>query len=107
MTHLFEMSVTDRDDAVYTKDDLLVGADGVRPTTRSPQGKLIDLEELDDRRRMDAGHRPLGPRSAYEGVVSWTPSARSWEFGPRSRASRLPPRSPTGMSPKRTGPSSG
>jgi len=73
MTHLFEMSVTDRDDAVYTKDDLLVGADGV-PNHPQPASKLIDLDEL---MIADGWMRATSPsgRAAYEGVVAWTPSA--------------------------------
>jgi NADH-quinone oxidoreductase subunit I len=73
MTHLFEMSVTERDDAVYTKDDLLVGADGV-PNHPQPAGKLIDLDELGIADGWMRATAPSG-RAAYEGVVSWTPSA--------------------------------
>jgi NADH-quinone oxidoreductase subunit I len=73
LTHLFEMSVTERDDAVYTKDDLLVGADGV-PNHPQPAGKLIDLDELGIADGWMRATAPSG-RAAYEGVVSWTPSA--------------------------------
>jgi NADH-quinone oxidoreductase chain I len=45
MTHLFEMSVTDRDDAIYTKDELTVD----RPRRTAAGG------------RMDASHVTIGP----------------------------------------------
>src|SRR3990170_1438395 len=45
MTNLFEMSVTDRDDAIYTKQELLVAPDGT-PRHPEPAGPLVDLEEL-------------------------------------------------------------
>ena len=75
MTHLFEMSVTDRDDAIYTKDELLVNADGSVPHPQ-PDGPLIDLAEL---KLGDGWMRATSPggRAAYEGVVAWTPSART------------------------------
>jgi len=75
MTHLFEMSVTDREDAIYTKDELLVEPDG---TPNHPQGpsKLFDFDEL---RIGDGWMRATSPsgQAAYEGVVAWTPSART------------------------------
>jgi NADH-quinone oxidoreductase subunit I len=73
MTHLFEMSVTERDDAIYTKDELLIGADGT-PNHPQPEGPLIDLEEL---RIGDGWMRATAPsgRAAYEGIVAWSPSA--------------------------------
>jgi len=74
MTHLFEMSVTDRNDGIYTKDDLLVEPDGT-PNHPQPASDLIDLDELRlgdgwMRATSSAGH------AEYEGVVAWTPSAR-------------------------------
>jgi NADH-quinone oxidoreductase subunit I len=80
MTHLFEMSVTDRDDAIYTKDELLVAADGTVPHPQ-PDGPLIDLAEL---RIGDGWMRATAPsgRAAYEGVTSWTPSARIGDLAP-------------------------
>jgi NADH-quinone oxidoreductase subunit I len=75
MTHLFEMSVTDRADAIYTKDELLVEPDGT-PNHAQPDGPLIDLNEL---RLGDGWMRATSPsgRAEYEGVVAWTPSART------------------------------
>ena len=73
MTQLFEMSVTDRSDAIYTKDELLVEPDGT-PNHPQPAGPLIDLAEL---KIGDGWMRATAPsgRAAYEGVVSWTGSA--------------------------------
>jgi len=78
MTHLFEMSVTDRADAIYTKDDLLVERDGT-PNHPQPDGPLIDLNEL---RLGDGWMRATSPsgRAEYEGVVAWTPSARTGDM---------------------------
>ncbi|HSF87448.1 MAG TPA: NADH-quinone oxidoreductase subunit NuoI [Acidimicrobiia bacterium] len=73
MTHLFEMSVEDREDAIYTRDELLVQPDGT-PNHPQPAGPLIDLAEL---KIADGWMRATAPsgRAAYEGIPSWTPSA--------------------------------
>ncbi len=73
MTSLFEMSVEDRQDAIYTKDELLVGVDGT-PNHPQPEGPLIDLAEL---KLADGWMRATSPsgRAAYEGTPAWTPSA--------------------------------
>ena len=73
MTHLFELSVTDRDDAMFTKADLLVERDGT-PNHNAPAGPLIDLEEL---RVSDGWMRATSSagRAEYEGVVQWSESA--------------------------------
>jgi NADH-quinone oxidoreductase subunit I len=73
MTHLFEMSVTDRQDAIYTKEELLVRRDGT-PNHPQPEGPLIDLREL---RLGDGWLRATASsgRAAYEGEIAWTPSA--------------------------------
>jgi NADH-quinone oxidoreductase subunit I len=75
MTHLFEMSVTDRDDAIYTKDELLVEPDGT-PTHPQAASNLIDLDELVAGDGWMRATSPAG-RAAYEGIVAWTPSART------------------------------
>lgn len=75
MTHLFEMSVTDRDDAIFTKDELLVEPDGT-PRHPQPASNLIDLGELVAGDGWMRATSPAG-RAAYEGVVAWTPSART------------------------------
>ena len=73
MTHLFEMSVTDRESALYTKDELLVEPDGT-PNHGQTDGPLIDIDEL---KVADGWMRATAPsgRAAYEGVPGWTPSA--------------------------------
>ena len=73
MTQLFEFSVTDRDDAIYTKNELLVEPDGT-PNHPQADNPLIDLAEL---RLADGWMRATAPggRAAYEGVEAWTPSA--------------------------------
>jgi NADH-quinone oxidoreductase subunit I len=73
MTHLFEFSVDNRDDAIYGKGELLVGADGT-PNHPQPEGPLINLEEL---KIADGWMRATSPsgRAAYEGIPGWTPSA--------------------------------
>jgi NADH-quinone oxidoreductase subunit I len=75
MTHLFEMSVTERGDAIYTKDELLVEPDGT-PRHPQPASKLIDLDELVAGDGWMRATSPSG-RAEYEGVVAWTPSART------------------------------
>jgi NADH-quinone oxidoreductase subunit I len=73
MTHLFEMSVSNRADAIYTRDELLMDPDGTVPHPQ-PASKLIDLEEL---KIADGWLRATAPagRAAYEGVAGWTPTA--------------------------------
>ena len=73
MTHLFKLSVTDRDDAMFTKTDLLVERDGT-PNHNAPAGPLIDLDEL---RLADGWMRATSSagRAEYEGVVQWSESA--------------------------------
>lgn len=75
MTHLFEFSVTDRQDAIYTKDELLVEPDGT-PNHPQPDTPLVDLGEL---RAGDGWMRATSPsgRREYEGVIAWSPSART------------------------------
>jgi NADH-quinone oxidoreductase subunit I len=82
MTHLFEMSVTDRDDAIYTKAELLVDTDGT-PNHPQPAGPLIDLEELKLADGWMHATSSAG-RAEYEGVVQWSESAG------QNRASRQP-----------------
>ncbi len=73
MTQLFEFSVDNREDAIYTRDELLVGPDGT-PAHPQPDNPLIDLAEL---KLADGWMRATSPsgRAVYEGVVAWTPSA--------------------------------
>ncbi len=73
MTHLFEMSVGDRQDAIYTRSELLMQPDGSVPHPE-PESILIDLDEL---RQGDGWMRATAPagRASYEGVGGWTPTA--------------------------------
>jgi NADH-quinone oxidoreductase subunit I len=88
MSHLFEMSVTDRDDGIYTKDELLVQPDGT-PNLAQPDSNLIDIKEL---RLGDGWMRATSPsgRAEYEGVVQWSPSARTGELPPERGQSAAP-----------------
>ena len=67
MTHLFEMSTTSRDDAIYTKDELLVEPDGT-PNHPQEANPLIDLNELklgDGWMRATAPRRPRRFRGSH------------------------------------------
>lgn len=73
MTNLFEMSVTNRQDAIYTKNELVMNPDGSVPHPQ-PDSDLIDLGEL---READGWMRATAPagRAAYEGAGGWSPTA--------------------------------
>lgn len=73
MTHLFEMSTTNRQDAIYTKTELLVGEDGT-PAHMFPDDPLANLQELVNADGWMRATAPQG-RAAYTGVEAWTPSA--------------------------------
>jgi NADH-quinone oxidoreductase subunit I len=89
MTQLFEMSVVDRADAIYTRSELLMEPDGTVPHPQS-DSILVDKGEL---RIADGWMRATSPsgRAAYEGLVAWTPTAgvgtRPSERGQSSRQS--------------------
>lgn len=72
MTQLFEMSVSNREDAIYTRDELLVRPDGTVPHM-FPDDPLADTGEL---AKADGWLRATSPqgRADFEGVVGWTPS---------------------------------
>jgi NADH-quinone oxidoreductase chain I len=61
MTHLFEMSTTNRSDAIYTKDELLMEADG-RVPHMFPDDPLADHGRAGCSRRLGQGHRPQRSR---------------------------------------------
>ena len=99
-TKLFEFSFTNRADAIYTKDELLVGDDG-RPAAAAVGG-LASAARTSTRRR---GCAPPRRRAAptYEGRVAWSgelgygvrrPSRADEGRRPRSR--RPPTRRPDG-----------
>ncbi|MEK7252097.1 MAG: NADH-quinone oxidoreductase subunit NuoI [Actinomycetota bacterium] len=73
MSQLFEMSVSNRGDAIYTRSELLMNPDGTVPHPQ-PDSILIDKGEL---RLADGWMRATSPsgRAAYEGVIAWTPTA--------------------------------
>lgn len=72
-TQLFEMSSSNRADAIYTKTELLVEQDG-SPAHMFDSDPYADLGELN---KADGWLRATSPqgRAAYEGVVGWTGSA--------------------------------
>jgi NADH-quinone oxidoreductase subunit I len=67
------MSVSARDDAIYTRADLLMDREGNVPHPQPPD-RLIDLDEL---KIADGWMRATAPsgRVAYQGVAGWTPTA--------------------------------
>jgi NADH-quinone oxidoreductase subunit I len=73
MTHLFEMSVTGREEAIFTRSELLMTPEGEVPHPQ-PASKLIDLDEL---KIADGWMRATASagRAAYEGTHGWTPTA--------------------------------
>ena len=89
MTHLFEMSTTSRDDAIYTRDELLVDPDGT-PNHPEEPNRLIDLDELKLGSGWMRATAPSG-RADFEGVVSWTPSATEGELPAERGQSVSPP----------------
>lgn len=78
MTHLFEMSTTNRQDGIYTKDELLMRPDGGVPHMFEDD-HLTDQDEL---LTADGWLRATAPSgsAAYEGVQMWqgTPGPASW-----------------------------
>ncbi len=80
MTHLFEMSTTNRQDAIYTKETLLMGADGSVPHM-FPDDQLADLSELDAADGWVRATAPAG-RASYEGVAMWQPTPGPGDWDP-------------------------
>ena len=82
MTHLFEMSTTNRQDAIYTRNELLMEADGSVPHM-FPDDRLADRDEL---LTADGWVRATAPSgmASYEGVQMWqgTPGPASWDPEP-------------------------
>lgn len=78
MTHLFEMSTSNRADAIYTRRELLMDTDGSVPHMFADD-PLADYEEL---KTADGWLRATAPNgvAAYEGVQGWqgTPGPASW-----------------------------
>ncbi len=82
MTHLFEMSTTNRADAIYTKDELLMDVDG-RVPHMFPDDPLADHDELDVADGWLRATAPSGT-AAYQGVAQWqgTPGPADWDPEP-------------------------
>ena len=82
MTHLFEMSVTNRGDAIHTKEELLMAEDGSVPHIyeEDPYADLSELDAADGWLRATA----TGGVAAYQGETMWraTPGPASWEPEP-------------------------
>lgn len=82
MTQLFEMSTTNRENAIYTKETLLMDTQG-RVPHMFPDDPLADLSELD---HADGWVRATAPSgvAAYQGVRMWrgTPGPGSWDPEP-------------------------
>jgi NADH-quinone oxidoreductase subunit I len=92
MTQLFEMSTTNREDAIYTKETLLMETTGHVPHM-FPDDPLADLVELDTADGWVRATAPSGV-AAYEGLKMWrgTPGPAEWEPEPsqeeRDRSTR-------------------
>ena len=80
MTHLFEMSVVDREEGIFDKDALLVEPDGT-PNHPLPTTPLNNIQEM---KLGDGWMRATSPsgRAAFEGIEAWTPSARMGGLAP-------------------------
>lgn len=92
MTHLFEMSTTNREDAIYTRDELLMNRDGSVPHM-FPDDPLADLDELlvaDGWVRATAS----SGMAAYEGVEAWQATPGPADWAPEPSQEILDARSP-------------
>ena len=87
-TQLFEMSTTNRSDAIYTKTELLVDGDG-QPNHMFDTDRFADLGEL---AKADGWMRATAPqgRASYEGQVAWSGSAGVGVRPPERGQSGLP-----------------
>ena len=81
-TKLFEFSFTNRDDAIYTKNELLVDDEG---RARRQPWELWLGDEDDDTQRLDARHRAVG-RGRVRGPGRLVGRARLRRARARSRA---------------------
>ena len=82
MTHLFEISTTNRQDAIYTRNELLMDRDGAVPSM-FPDDPIADQSELLTADGWVRATAPAG-RAVYEGVQMWqaTPGPATWEPEP-------------------------
>jgi NADH-quinone oxidoreductase subunit I len=93
MTHLFEMSTTNREDAIYTRDELLMSTKGDVPHM-FPEDPLADLDEL---RTADGWVRATAPAGdpAYQGVKMWQGTAGPAAWDPEPSQEEIDARSDT------------
>jgi len=82
MTHLFEISTTNRQDAIYTRNELLMDREGAVPSM-FPDDPIADQSELLTADGWVRATAPAG-RAVYEGVQMWqaTPGPATWEPEP-------------------------
>jgi NADH-quinone oxidoreductase subunit I len=80
MTHLFEMSTTNRQDAIYTRETLLMDEQGHVPHM-FPEDPMADLAELDAADGWVKATAPSGV-AAYEGEVMWRGTAGAGDWSP-------------------------
>ncbi len=82
MTQLFEFSTTNRGDAIYTREELLMDTDGNVPHM-FPDDPLADMKELLTADGWLKATAPAG-NASYEGVQTWqgTPGPASWDPEP-------------------------
>ncbi|MGH9195297.1 MAG: NADH-quinone oxidoreductase subunit NuoI [Acidimicrobiia bacterium] len=82
MTSLFEMSTSNRDDAIYTRNELLMRPDGSVPHMfpDDPLARHAELDTADGWLRATASNGV----AAYDGVAAWqgTPGPASWDPEP-------------------------
>ena len=72
MTSLFEFSTTNRQDAIYTRETLLMDKKGTVPHM-FPDDELADLDELNSADGWLRATAPAGV-AAYEGIQMWQPT---------------------------------
>lgn len=82
MTHLFEFSTANREDAIFTRETLLMDREGAVPHM-FPDDPLADLDELDTADGWLRATAPSGVAS-YEGLRMWqgTPGPGDWSPEP-------------------------
>lgn len=93
MTHLFEMSTTNREDAIYTRETLLMDEKGEVPHM-FPDDELADMDEL---AVADGWVRATAPSgmTAYQGVKMWQGTPGPGDWIPEPEQSEIDARSPT------------
>lgn len=80
MTSLFEFSTTNRQDAIYTRENLLMDKRGTVPHM-FPDDELADLEELNTADGWLRATAPAGV-AAYEGTQMWQPTPGPADWSP-------------------------